>query len=165
VPEHRPILLPKNVPTDLDNEIGTNTEDVPIERGMVELAEGKTVGNGRFAQRVAVRQDVGGIEQLHMTQPAHGALFPIRSEHTFSERDLMHPHVYLGGDVAPSNLGDCRRTIGIQVDRRFGRVHRDPERLTGAVLIDDEDWPHRKVPPGRDAVKVDERGLTNHGGP
>src|SRR5262249_6169911 len=85
VAKHGAIFFFEDVVADLDYKVGTHTENVPIERGVVELAQRKTVGNDGLAARVPVREDVGGVEKLRMPQPTHCALFAVGSEHSLTK--------------------------------------------------------------------------------
>jgi hypothetical protein len=45
--QHRAIRLTEEAGAQLDGQIGTDPEDVPVERGVMERAEGKAVGDDR----------------------------------------------------------------------------------------------------------------------
>ena len=69
--EHGAVDLSEDVVADFDDVVRPNTEDVGIERSMVDLAHGQPIGHHWLAAFVKVRKDVCGVEQLHMTQIAH----------------------------------------------------------------------------------------------
>jgi hypothetical protein len=62
--EHRPVDLLQHVEAHRDLEVGRDADDVGVERGVMQLAEREAVGNHRLAERVAIREDVGGLQQL-----------------------------------------------------------------------------------------------------
>ena len=62
--EHGPVGLAENGGLHLDLEIGANAEQVAVERRVVQRAESQAVRHHGLAARVAIGQDVGGLEQL-----------------------------------------------------------------------------------------------------
>jgi hypothetical protein len=99
VTKHRPIDFLKDVVSDLDDEVGTDPDDVTVESRVVELAHGHAVGDQRVTPRMGVGQDVGGVEQLDVVQSAHGARLLIGKEHPLAEGELMEP--------VPGLVTDC----------------------------------------------------------
>lgn len=87
--QHGPVYLIKNVVANLDDEVRTHTENVAVERGMVQLAKGQAVGNRRFTFRMAIGEDVRAVEQLPMTKTANCARFSVRPEHSCAKAMLM----------------------------------------------------------------------------
>ena len=71
--EHRPVDLLQHVEAHRDLEVGRDADDVGVERGVMQRAEREAVGNYRLAGRVAIREDVGGLQQLVMAESADGA--------------------------------------------------------------------------------------------
>jgi hypothetical protein len=104
--QHGTIRFLKHIPADLDHVVRPDAENMRVERGVVQLAERKTVRNDRLASRVTVRQDVRGLEQLAMSQTADAAAQPIGVKNTFAERRLVHPLGGENGDVASLDLVD-----------------------------------------------------------
>jgi hypothetical protein len=89
VQEHRAVDLLEDVRTDLQDQVGTDSDDVRVERRVVELAQRQTIGHDRLAQRVPIGQNVGRVKQLRMVQPAHGACLPVRTQHAYAEVCLV----------------------------------------------------------------------------
>ena len=58
VQQHRAVVLPEDVIADLDDQIRSHSQNVPVERGVVKLAEREAIGDHRLAERVAIREDV-----------------------------------------------------------------------------------------------------------
>src|SRR3989338_9628287 len=79
--EHGPVGLAENGGLHLDVEIGANAEQVAVERRVVQRAEGQAVRHPGLAARVAIGQDVGGLEQLLVAQAADGATLLVGREH------------------------------------------------------------------------------------
>src|SRR5881628_3277377 len=87
--EHRPVDFLQHVEAHGDLEVRRDADDVGVERGVVKLAEREAVGNHRLAERVAIREDQGGLQQLVMAEPADGAALLVGAEHALSEATLV----------------------------------------------------------------------------
>ena len=72
VQEHRSVGLLTDVLAHDHLVIGTNADEVPIEGRMVQLAQGQAVRHDRLAALIRVGDDVGGVQQLFVLQPAQG---------------------------------------------------------------------------------------------
>jgi hypothetical protein len=141
--EHRAVDLIKDISSNVDRQVRRDTENVRVERRVVELAERKPIANGRFALWMAVRQDVSGFEQLRMLQVAHGTTSPIRLEHAFSEPLLMQSSLDDGADIAASCI-DRGRIVKLKGRRRNDLViDNDRERQAGS----DRRRRHRRARP------------------
>lgn len=102
--QHRPIYFAQDVQAHLDDQIRADTQDVPIEGSMVQLAESEAIGDDGLALGVTIGEDVGGFEQLGVPQPADGALGVIGVEHPLTEALLVEATLGEGGDVMPARL-------------------------------------------------------------
>ena len=100
VNQHRPILLLEDVTTDLDDSVRAHANEQPVECGVVELAERKSVRYPRVSAWFTVGHDVGGVEQLVVPEAAKRALSSVRSKHPFPESPLMKPDLELARHVA-----------------------------------------------------------------
>src|SRR6266849_7916406 len=100
--EHRTVCLTQNVMPDLDLQIGSNTQDVRVERGVVELAQSEAIRNDRFSKRMFVGQYVSCIQQLLVAQSAYGTGFVIGVQNPHAEERLMKPPGHQRGEVSPS---------------------------------------------------------------
>lgn len=98
--QRRPVLLAKNVCTNLDREIRTYANEVAIESGMVERAQRKAVSDKRVSSRLRVGNDVGGIQQFLVPKATEGALTPVRIEHSLAECPLMQADADSGSHVS-----------------------------------------------------------------
>jgi hypothetical protein len=76
---------------------------LPVEGRVMELAQGETVRHDGFALRMAVRKDVGGVEQLHVTESTDGAMLAIRSQDAVPELNLTHAMTYVGSGRQPNS--------------------------------------------------------------
>jgi hypothetical protein len=64
--EHRAVRLAQDIQPKVYHEIRADTEDVAIEGRVVKLAERDSIGHDGLTPRIAVGQDVGGLEQLQV---------------------------------------------------------------------------------------------------
>src|SRR3989475_10898843 len=87
--DRRPVRLVQNGARHVNHEIGVDAEEMSIERRVVKLAEGQAVRHHGLAARMAVGQDVGGLEQLLVAQAADRATFLVGREHPLAEALLM----------------------------------------------------------------------------
>ena len=100
VNQHWPILLLEDVTTDLDDSVRADANEQPVECGVVELAERKSVRYPRVSAWFTVGHNVGGVEQLVVPEAAKRALSSVRSQHPFPETPLMKPDLELARHVA-----------------------------------------------------------------
>ena len=86
--QSRAIDLGENIGPDPNLVVRADPEDVNVVGGMVDFAHCDAVGDdGRPAFRVG--QDMGGVEQSGMAEPADGALVRVGGEDTLAEERLM----------------------------------------------------------------------------
>jgi len=71
--EHRPIVLAEHVGSNVHAVVRAHAEDVHVVRRVMDLAEGETVGDLGEAAFVAVLEDVRGVEEILVPEPADGA--------------------------------------------------------------------------------------------
>ncbi len=84
--EHRPVDFVEDVITDTDLQgVRADAEDVAIERGMVDLAQGDAIGDFRLAA-ARVLDDVGGIEQGGVLERTHPTSRPVGLETIWRNR-------------------------------------------------------------------------------
>jgi hypothetical protein len=74
----RPINFLENVASNFDDTVRPNAENVPIKRGVVQLAECDPVRDDRLTSGMTVGKDVGSVEQVLVTETADGAPVLIR---------------------------------------------------------------------------------------
>jgi hypothetical protein len=68
VKQHRTVDFAKDVLSNFDDEVGPDADDVVVEGGVMQFAQGNPVGNDGITTRVSVRNDVGSVEQLFVTK-------------------------------------------------------------------------------------------------
>ena len=68
VAEHGAVFFDEDVQADLDDVVGGNTQEVAVEGGVVEFAEGQTVFDRGDPLGIAIGEDVGGVEELGVAQ-------------------------------------------------------------------------------------------------
>ena len=89
VHQHGTISFLEDVASNLDDAIGADSEEVTIERRMVELAQCEPVRHERLTQRISVGDDVRCVEQLVVVEAAQGTGLTVRMENADSERALV----------------------------------------------------------------------------
>jgi hypothetical protein len=68
---HRPVDLVQQVGPDLDHQVGPDAEHVAVVGGVVDLAERQPVPHGGDSCFFTVRNDVGRVKELVMSQCTH----------------------------------------------------------------------------------------------
>ena len=115
--EHRPVVFPKDRGADLDEAIGPNSDQEPVERQMMKSAECDAIVHARVAARLAVGNDVSCTEQLPMAKVAQGAFLSVGRQDALAKRTLMQPTPHDCGDVGSARLrvfgNPCRTFDGI----------------------------------------------------
>ena len=86
---HSQRITPIATIADLDDVVGGDTQEVAVEGGVVEFAEGQTIGDPRFAPGMLIGQNVRGIEQFLMLQSAYRAALAVGFDHPDSETLLV----------------------------------------------------------------------------
>src|SRR5262245_61168469 len=89
VDEHRPILFPKDIVSNLDFKIRLDAENRPIKGAVMEAAEGQAVGNDRLTVRMSVRQDMRCVQEFGVFQLADGAALPVSIDYLVAESALV----------------------------------------------------------------------------
>ncbi len=86
VAKHRPVDLAKHVGADLDHEVWPDPDDIAVECGVVDLADGHAVRHYRLTVGSPVRDDVGRVEQLDVAKAAQGTLRAVSGQHPGAEQ-------------------------------------------------------------------------------
>ena len=87
--EHGPVDLLQNVESNFDLQLRRDADDVRVERRVVELAEREAVGHDRLPQGMAIRKDVGRLQQRVMAEPTDGAALLVSAEHALAKAPLV----------------------------------------------------------------------------
>jgi hypothetical protein len=141
--------------THLHHQVRPNADDVAIEGGMVEFAQCKTVGYQGLAARMGVGKDVGGVQQLDVVEPAHGARLPVGLQHPLAEGELVKAVARQARHVGPAGIVD---DLDAQIRLQHLRIiHRHGEGQASGVIVNDEHWPLAPIPTGSRAVQVHQR--------
>ena len=77
--ERRPVVFFEDIVANLHDVVRANTQDVGVERSMVDRAHRDPIRHDGLAS-VAVFLDMGRIEEFRVSQPAEGARAAVRSE-------------------------------------------------------------------------------------
>lgn len=143
VTEHRTVLLGEDVTANLNDKIGSYAEDVAVEGGVVDLAQRQAVGHYGLAERIGVRNDVGGVEQLAFAQAANGASGAVGSDDSVTEAGLVEALSDLLGDVgAPGLVDDEQAEVGPE---DVVVLEGDGEGQVVTIVVVDEGGPERFV--------------------
>ncbi|GMR02578.1 MAG: hypothetical protein BMS9Abin20_0916 [Acidimicrobiia bacterium] len=84
----RAIDLIEHILSNLEYKVGPYTEDVGVERGVVDLAHRQPVRHSCLSA-FRMWNDVCSFEELSVSQPTHRMPRPIRAEHCLTERLLI----------------------------------------------------------------------------
>ena len=120
--EHRTVDFAKDVFPNLNDEIGPDADDVVVEGRVMQLAQGKAVGDYRIASRLSIRDDVCSVKQFFVTKLAKRACAAIRSEDSFTKACLMKTLLHEVERIRPScvflerELGKQRGIAGLECD-------------------------------------------------
>ena len=87
--EHGPIDLSKNVLANMHDEIGIDTNDMAVKRGMMNLAQGEAIAGRGQPSFLRIRNDMGGIEQALVAQTTDRASASIGLHDPSPELGLM----------------------------------------------------------------------------
>ena len=155
-PAPRLSLLVHDLGVHLDHEVGPDAQDVAVVRGMVDLAQGDAIRQDRFAPGMAVRQDVRGVEEFGVTQPAHRARRVVGSQHPGPEHGLVQAQ---SGEPFRVAAHIRRNQIA---GHELGRVHLDHELVPFRFLADEVDRVDRVVNAFGDAHEVRQRRVVAH---
>ena len=82
------VRLVQQIGTHLHNVVGADAEKVPIEGGVMELAERQAVRYDRFPL-IAVGHDMCGVQQFRVPEPAECTLLTVGGEDALSKCALV----------------------------------------------------------------------------
>jgi hypothetical protein len=161
--KHRPIDFVEDVNADLDNEVRADTEDVAVEGGVVELAEAQAIRHHGRALRVAIREDMGGVEQFPVSELAHGTGLLVGVKYPLAKAGLVKA---LEGDPrhvsSPRFVHDLSAEVGSE---GLGIVHSHGEGERRWIVAHDEHGPLGQVLAWQHAMEIDQRSLLLHRSP
>jgi|RhiMethySRZTD1v2_1073278.scaffolds.fasta_scaffold100855_1 hypothetical protein len=102
--QHRPIRLFENIWANLNDVVRTHTDNLRVERRMMELAQRQPVRDARFTLGIGIGDDVSRFEQFLVSQSADRAVLPIGRQHALTECLLVEPLAHEPRDVATANV-------------------------------------------------------------
>jgi hypothetical protein len=156
----------KDVVANLEHVIGAETEEVAIERCMMERAQGDSVLDEWFSGGVRVGDNVGRVKKFLVTEPTERTLALVRLEYPFAKPSLVESKADHRRRV------ESTRGVGVFMELidRVGRLQADMdcivdshgERETARLVGHDEDRPGSEVAPGDDSMEIDKREATFH---
>ena len=86
--QHRSVVLLENFAPNLNETVRANTDEVLVERCMMEFAQRKSIWNPRLTA-VLVSNDVSSIEEFAMLESTDCALSPIGAKDPLAKRALV----------------------------------------------------------------------------
>ena len=87
--QHRSIGFLQDVTPNFNHEVRPDTDEIPVERSVMQTAQGSTIADCGHAQRISVGHDVRGFQKLVTLQPADCAVVLVRSNDAFAKLSLM----------------------------------------------------------------------------
>jgi hypothetical protein len=151
--EGGPIVLPQKIFPNLNDEIWTQPDEVPVERGMVQSTQSEPIWHHWFSARVRIWNDMSRIEQFLVAQAAERTLPVVCLKDALSKRSLMQAHPHRGSHVCSARGAGVFSGIRLYGQAKvFGIVHRDRERQVPRVIFDNESRPSDEVLPRDNAV-------------
>ena len=87
--EHGAIFVVEESPGDVNVVIGRYADEILVKRTVMDGAETKPIRDNRLAPQLEISNDVCGVEQTCLLQPAYRTQVRIRSEHVPAESGLM----------------------------------------------------------------------------
>jgi len=137
--EHWTVVLGQDRRLDLDHVIGPDREEEAVEGGVMKLAERYAVADDRVALRMAVGRDVGGVQELLVTQAAERASCLVSAQNSLAEELLVKPLADRSRHVLAPGL---RAVVGNSIGRQLigGRnvVYLNGKPLVSAIVADHE---------------------------
>ena len=103
--QHGSVGLFQEIAPDFDDIVRSDRQEVLVEGGVMELAEGYAVAGHGLAFGVAVRNDVRCVEQHAVLQPAERALLAIGMQNSLAKGLLMNALAGETGNVAATDFG------------------------------------------------------------
>ena len=153
----------------MNDALRSDPEEHSVERRVMDLAERESVRHHRIASRIAVRDDVRGIEQRLPPQAAERAAAPVGAEHSVPKDPLVNPRQHRAGRVAalefPVTCSGHRTPFPVGrplIHSKISVIHGHGEGQGRRVVRNDEGRPDRQVATLPDPVKVEERPLFLH---
>jgi hypothetical protein len=109
-----------------------------------------------------VRENVGRIEKLFVTEAADRALLPIRSQDSLPEQLLVHALPRESRHVCAPTLVSSVRDGMIGHQHQTAIVHRYSEGQCFRIVTDDEHWPVWHVPTRHHTEQINQWRLPAH---
>jgi hypothetical protein len=144
--EHRPVLVFEQPARDLYPAVGRHADEVLVVGPAVNRAEAQAVGHDGFAAGPRIADDVGGVEQASLLEPADRALRRVGGNDTTSKARGAR-----GLSPLERRTGARWRLRAARAPARRGTDHRslrDESSSRGRFVADDEAGEVRLVPTG-----------------
>jgi len=87
--EHGAIFVVEESLGDVNVVVGRYADEILVKRTVMDGAETEPIGDNRLAPQLEIANDVCGVEQTRLLQPAYRTQARIRNEHVPAEPSLM----------------------------------------------------------------------------
>lgn len=153
--QHRAVVLLEQTGRDADVVVGVDPDEILIEGAVMDRAQADAVAHDGVAVFLEIANDVSGVEQPKLLEPADRALVAVGRQNLTAKAPLMDPDVRLADDVSPlDRVGDPRRLS--VVERAAHRAGLD-ENTEGCGIVGDDG---SRAPPNL-AGRARERSLAD----
>ena len=110
--EHRTVVIVEKATRDVDAEIRSDSDEILVERSVVDRAHAQPVAHERLARLLGVADDVRSVEQPNLAETADRATIVVCGKYGTAKLRLMDALLDLADDVAPLDLiGDVNRAL------------------------------------------------------
>jgi hypothetical protein len=154
--QHRSIGLTEHVFTHLNPVVGSDRNQVSIERGVMQRAQRDPVRDGGGTAFIPISNNVRRFQQLITLQSADRTMALIGFQHSFTELLLMKTLLDDARCVSPANRCLHRLIIDAPQSGEAALVNCDGERQPVAVISNNVDGILGGVAAGNYAVEVDQ---------
>lgn len=89
VNQHWAVLLVEDILAYLNDVVCPDSNQVRVERGVMQSAQCKPIRHRRHAERICIGEDMRGFEQFVAPQPAHGTMVLVGAHHALAKFTLV----------------------------------------------------------------------------
>jgi hypothetical protein len=159
--QHWSVFLTQDIFSDLDPQIRPDPQHLAVERGVVERTQRQSIRNEWQTARMSVGQNMRGVKQLAMVEPADTTGLVVRKQGPLSKGSLVKALLDLGGDVPTPSVRAEISWCSVHV-RKCTVVSDNGEREMLVIVVDDEHRPDRFVSTRHDSIEVRKRCPAEH---
>lgn len=167
VAQHWAVDFFQDVEADFHRVVRGDAQDLAVECGVVQLAQGQSVLHDRIAPGIGVFNDVGGVQQLLMSEPAKRAAVSIGSQDALPESLLVKPAPYVRSQIGTAGFAGAvgyghLLPVKVRSQKQGSVIHRNGEGQILRIISHDEHGPDSQILAGNDSVKINQGNLVAH---